>query len=153
LYYGFPKGGLASVLKARPVNNSSAAVHILVVEDRQDVRLSLMFLLEALGYAVQEAADGHEALRVMSKQRVDIVLTDLYMPGLDGLGLIRAIRALPEPRPYIIVISGSEHVGVEAARSAANDLGADAILVKPVNRQTLVQAIRDLGKRKILRGQ
>ena len=123
-------------------------VHVLVVDDRPDVRLSFMYLLQALGYGVFEAGDGHEALAVMAKNHIDIVLTDLYMPGLDGLGLIRAIRAMPEPRPFIIVISGSEHLGVEAARSAANDLGADAILVKPVNRQTLVQALRDLGARK-----
>jgi two-component system, chemotaxis family, chemotaxis protein CheY len=132
------------------VSTSISPVRILIVDDRPDVRLSLTYMLEALGYAVAEASDGAAALDVMAKQKIDVVLTDLYMPGLDGLGLIRAIRRMEAPQPFIIVISGSEHVGVDLARTAAEELGAEAILRKPISRQVLVQAITDLGKRKKL---
>ena len=115
---------------------------ILVVDDRPDVRLSLLYMLQASGFDVAEAADGAQALEQVTHKRVDVILTDLYMPGFDGLALIRAMRNRKGPQPRIIAMSGADHLGKEAALEAAKVLGAEAILQKPFTREQLVQAIR-----------
>jgi two-component system phosphate regulon response regulator PhoB len=117
-------------------------IRILVVDDRPDVRLSFLYLLEASGYDVAEAADGTQALSVMARKHIDVILTDLYMPGLDGLGLVRIVRNGPPPQPRIIAMSGSDHIGRDASLEAARVLGADAILTKPFSRDLLVRTIR-----------
>lgn len=117
-----------------------------MVDDRPDVRLSFLYLLEACGYEVAEAADGAQALAVMARKHVDVILTDLYMPGVDGLGLVRIIRGSPPPQPRIIAMSGSDHIGRDASLEAARVLGADAILKKPFSRDQLVRTIRTVMK-------
>jgi len=113
---------------------NSPAKRVLVVDDQPDVRLAFRYMLEHYGYAVGEAANGADALSYLSRQRVDVILTDLYMPGMDGLSLVRVIRASPEPQPRVIAISGSPNLGKNASLQAAQILGADAILPKPISR-------------------
>jgi CheY-like chemotaxis protein len=117
---------------------------ILVVDDRPDVRLSFMYMLQASGYEVAEAASGTEALAYLAKERADVILTDLYMPGMDGLGLLRVLRSGPKPYPHVIAMSGSPHLGTAASLEAARVLGADAVLQKPLSRETLVGTIRQI---------
>jgi len=112
-------------------------MRILVVDDRPDVRLSLLYMLEASGFDVAEAEDGTQALGLIEQQRIEVVLTDLAMPGMDGRALTRELVA-QRHRPRVIVMSGSEHLGPKEALS----LGADAIINKPFTREELVQAIR-----------
>jgi two-component system chemotaxis response regulator CheY len=120
-------------------------IHVLVVDDRPDVRLALLYLLEACGYSAAEAADGRAAVAYMAKNQVHVVITDLDMPGMDGLALLRIVRDLPRPRPHVIVISGSSNLDVGAGLDAARAAGADAVLTKPVSRDQLMQTIRKLG--------
>jgi CheY-like chemotaxis protein len=108
------------------------------------VRFSFMFMLEGLGYAVAEAADGAAALECIAKQTIHVVLTDMYMPGMDGLGLVRAIRAMPGPRPFVILMSGSVDASGGISQGAALEPGADAVLRKPINRDKLLNTIRSL---------
>ena len=117
---------------------------VLVVEDNSDVRLSYRFLLETSEFRVLEAADGAQALERMSKEHVDAVLTDIYMPNLDGIGLIDAIRKRSGPQPAIIAMSGEPHLAYRSSLQAARYLGADTSLVKPITREELVRTIRSL---------
>jgi two-component system chemotaxis response regulator CheY len=117
---------------------------VLVVDDQPDVRLSFRYMLEHFGYDVGEAGNGVEALAFLAKEKVDVILTDLYMPKMDGLTLVRAVRTGPAPRPRIIAVSGSPNLGKEAALEAARVLGADAILLKPLARDQLIKAIRSV---------
>ena len=110
---------------------------VLVVDDRPDVRLSLIYMLEASGFDVAEAADGDQALDVIARRRVEVVLTDLAMPGMDGRKLTTKLVA-NRVRPKVSVMSGSERL--EPGDAAV--LGADAILAKPFTREQLVQAIK-----------
>jgi two-component system chemotaxis response regulator CheY len=114
---------------------------VLIVEDRADVRLALRYMLEAHDYRVAEAADGAEALAYVATESVDVILTDLYMPQMDGLSLVRALRKSKSAQPRIIAMSGSPNLGKEAALDAARVLGADAVLRKPFSREQLVRAI------------
>jgi CheY-like chemotaxis protein len=117
---------------------------VLVVEDQPDVRLGFVFLLETHGFRIREAADGFEALGQMAREQVDVVLTDLYMPGMDGLALVSAVRGRAPPQPPIIAISGSPNLGKDAALAAAKALGADVVLMKPIPGDLLVSTIRRL---------
>jgi two-component system, OmpR family, response regulator len=130
------------------VNTTEALLRVLVVDDRPDVRLSFCFMLEASGYAVAEAGDGAEALALLARQRIDVILTDLHMPGMDGTALIRLVRRTFRPPPIIIAMTGTSSPWVTASSEAAGEIGADAILLKPITKQQIIQAIRSEGKRR-----
>jgi len=131
---------------------------VLVVDDRPDVRLSLLYMLEASGFEVAEAADGRGALSMLAKHHIDVILTDLYMPGMDGVGLISAVRDRLSRAPRIIAMTGSTHMGREATIAAATAMGAEAVLIKPFTREQLIRAIQnppdrqETGKREAGRG-
>ncbi|MCC6130051.1 MAG: sigma-54-dependent Fis family transcriptional regulator, partial [Acidobacteria bacterium] len=101
---------------------------ILVVDDEKYQREALQVILEDEGYKVATAADGREALTRASELRPEIVLSDLKMPGLSGLDVIRALHEGPLP-PRIILITA--HGSVERAREA-HKLGAFDYMSKPV---------------------
>jgi two-component system, chemotaxis family, sensor kinase CheA len=102
---------------------------ILVAEDSYTVRQLQRSILEAAGYQVVTARDGREALRFISRDAsIAMVITDLEMPGLDGLGLTRAIRADPARAALPVVIVTS--LGSEEDRRKGIDAGADAYMAK-----------------------
>src|SRR4051812_2702235 len=100
---------------------------ILIVDDDDAVRESLGVSLETLGYEVGYASDGRAALVEVARQRPEAIVTDLQMPGMDGLALIREMAVVNRGVP-IIAISGGSPDGLEAARR----LGAVATFAKPV---------------------
>jgi CheY-like chemotaxis protein len=118
--------------------------YVLIVDDQPDVRLAFAFMLDALGCKIAEAADGRAALEHLAKNRVDIVLADLYMPDMNGMELIELIGKLPLPRPKIIAMTGSEKLAYGASLQAASIVGADAVLRKPITRAKLMKTIQDL---------
>ena len=100
---------------------------ILVVDDERNIRLTLRATLEGLGADVLEAADGDAALALTAKQRCDVVLLDLRMPGLDGLEVLRRLRAsVPSARVVVITAHGTVDAAVDAMK-----LGAADFLQKP----------------------
>jgi DNA-binding NtrC family response regulator len=100
---------------------------VLIVDDEKDILKALEFLLRAEGYAVSLAASGEEALELYRKEGFDIVLTDLKMPGMDGLTLLEEIRKL---NPDATVLFMSAYATVESAVEAMKRGAADYI-VKP----------------------
>jgi CheY-like chemotaxis protein len=76
---------------------------ILVVDDDSAIRDALTLLLEDEGYAVRAAPDGLTALEAIAPDPPDLVITDLYMPGLDGLGLIARLRSERPDLPIVVV--------------------------------------------------
>lgn len=114
---------------------------ILVVDDSAVMRSSLKANLEMQGFQVRMAADGAEALAQLKNGfKPDLVLTDIHMPGMDGLTLIREIRKLPGFRfvPILVLTTESQ----QAKREEARRLGATGWLVKPVSGVDLVNTIR-----------
>ncbi len=79
---------------------------ILVVDDDPGIRDALALLLEDAGYAVLAAPDGLTALEVVARDRPDLVVTDLHMPGLDGTGLIARLRSERPDLPVIVLSAG-----------------------------------------------
>ncbi len=110
---------------------------ILVVDDDQDARELVASALIAMGYAVEVAADGFEAVAKLQETMADLVLTDLMMPGMHGVDLAQWIRTYRPGLP-VIVITGKETYGL---RTDAEAYGAIACLVKPVNLEELLWTI------------
>jgi len=102
---------------------------ILIVDDEPGVRDSLTGVLQDEGYATSEAATGEDCLEALRTQTVDLVLLDVWLPGMDGLETLQKIRALDSP-PEVIMISG--HGTIETAVRATK-LGAYDFLEKPLS--------------------
>ncbi|HUK15832.1 MAG TPA: response regulator [Bryobacteraceae bacterium] len=106
--------------------------NVLVVDDSAAIRKILQRVLRQTGMAIRtihEAGDGQEALAVLKAQRVDLVLTDINMPKMDGLQLLAAIKAEPEWHALPVVMITTE--GGEAKVSEAVRLGAAGYVRKP----------------------
>jgi sigma-B regulation protein RsbU (phosphoserine phosphatase) len=114
---------------------------ILIVDDEPDQRLRIKFVLTKQGYEIVEAGDGVEALAVLQREAVPIVITDWSMPNLDGLELCRAIRAgAASSKVYIIFLTSQ---GDKARLVEAIDAGADDYLTKPAHPAELAVRIRN----------
>ena len=115
---------------------------ILVVDDSVTMRqLMKMVLLKHLACEIVEAQDGLDALGRLKEGRFDLVVTDVNMPRMDGLGLVQAIRnALNSPIPIVIVTTK----GGEADRDKGLQLGANAYLTKPINGSQVIKTVGEL---------
>jgi two-component system, NtrC family, response regulator AtoC len=118
----------------RSVNLSS---RILVVDDEEKMRRILELALTGMGHEVVKAADGREALDRIEEGNVDLVLTDLRMPGLDGLGLLQALSTRGENLPVIVLTA---HGTVESAVGAMK-LGAVDYIIRPFEMSTVELAV------------
>jgi two-component system chemotaxis response regulator CheY len=115
---------------------------ILIVDDYAPNHRLMSFVLEQHGYAVVAAYDGQQALDRLHNTPIDLVLTDLTMPKLDGLGLARAIRANPQHTAMpIIVVTASTH---EQDHVRASGIGVNTLLTKPVDSEDLVHEVDQL---------
>lgn len=113
---------------------------ILIVENDDDNRQMLKFLLEMWKFCVLEARDGIEALMIAEKERPDLILMDVKLPLLDGFDATRQIRESAEiNRVPVVFISGCAD---KDARRAASAAGGNDYLVKPVNFQELEHTLR-----------
>ena len=111
---------------------------VLIVEDEPTDRVILAKLLEGTGHEVYFASDGEEAYKTYLKNSIEIVITDLKMPHVDGLVFIKAVRAL-FPEAVIIAVSGKGEDLLDAALRA----GARVALSKPIHPQKLLKAIAE----------
>jgi len=115
-------------------------LEVLVVEDSDSQRLTIKSQLESLGLVVREARNGLEALALLGQRHASIIVADLMMPELDGIGLCRALRATTTSlTSYIIILTD---VDSHEKLIEAFDAGADDFLRKPVNRRELEARLR-----------
>jgi two-component system cell cycle response regulator len=106
----------------------SGSTRVLVVDDNPVVRAITGARLRAAGYDVAEAVDGLAALQAVGRETFPVVITDVSMPGLDGLGLLAALRLQPEP-PEVILLTGTHASDAESAVQALR-LGAHDYISK-----------------------
>ncbi len=113
---------------------------ILAVDDSPSIRQMVKMTLTSGGYEVVSAVDGNDGLAQARKQRADMVLTDLNMPGMNGIALIREIRKLPNyvGVPIVFLTTESDPELKKEAKAA----GATAWIVKPFQQDQLLSAIR-----------
>ena len=113
---------------------------ILVIEDQPSSRESLAELLRGEGYEVHEAADGNSGIALIDQLDLDLVLTDLLMPGADGIAVLRHVREM-SPQTLVILMTG--HASVETAVDAIR-LGAQDYLLKPLIFTDVLRKIQHL---------
>ena len=133
--------------KAPPARLQDRSVKplVLVVEDHDDTRFMLMYLLEMHGYRVAVAEDGETAVRMAEQTCPDLILMDATLPRLDGLAATRCIRKTPAlARVPIVFLSGHAQ---PSFRATALETGGDDYLVKPLELAQLERVLeRHLGK-------
>jgi len=111
--------------------------HILVVDDEPNVRKVLGALLEQAGYTATLAADGHEALALVRSRDPELLISDLKMPGMDGLDLLRAVqKAFPEIPVVLLTAHGTIEAAVEAMKHGAFDF-----LTKPFEKERVLEVV------------
>ncbi len=113
---------------------------ILAVDDSSSIRQMIAFTLKGAGYQVVEAVDGNDGLNKARANAVNLVLTDQNMPGMDGLTLIKSLRATPQYRAVPILMLTTE--SSEAMKSQGRAVGATGWLVKPFDPQKLLEVVK-----------
>lgn len=122
----------------------ASALRILVVEDYAPLRRAVAKALREEGYSVDEAETGGEALLCASADAHDVVLLDLMLPGLDGMEILRRLRA-EGSKAQVLILTARDAVG---DRVRGLDLGADDYLVKPFAMEELLARVRALVRRR-----
>lgn len=112
---------------------------ILAVDDSASMRQMVNFTLKGAGYQVVQAVDGVEALEYARQNSVDLVLTDVNMPRMDGIALVRELRGLPTYRytPMLVLTTESS----QEKKMQGKQAGATGWIVKPFNPEQLLATI------------
>ena len=113
---------------------------ILTVDDSKSIREAVRFALEPLGYEIVEAEDGLDGIAQLEKEKVDLVITDLNMPNLDGLEFIEAVRQRDEFAGLPLVMLTTEGQAEKMRRG--KKAGASGWIVKPFNELQLELTVK-----------
>lgn len=118
---------------------TTMAASILAVDDSASMRQMVSFTLKGAGYEVVEAADGVEALNIAKTRSVNLVITDVNMPNMDGITLIRELRNLPNYKftPLLMLTTESGAEKKQQGKAA----GATGWIVKPFNPDQLLKTV------------
>jgi len=125
---------------------------ILIADDSRFMRSAVREAMELMGHEVAEAADGDAALALYRSSPADVVITDMFMPGKDGVEVIQILRQ-DNPDVKVIAITGgnvmqnamvSQHVIAEVALNAAKAIGAERVFTKPFELKEVIKAVEEL---------
>lgn len=113
---------------------------IMIVDDSASMRQLVAFSLQDAGYEVLSAADGNEALKMAGENQVEMVVTDLHMPGMDGIELIRQLRSQSAYKftPIVMLTTESQ----DAKKQEGKKVGASGWIVKPFTPEQLIGVIK-----------
>jgi len=112
---------------------------ILVVDDSPTIRKFISIALKIKGYEIISASDGMEALELLPNDKIDLVITDLNMPNIDGFNLIERIRSNENflNTPIIVMSNLSDSEDIERAMQ----LGADSYIIKPFDQNNIIKEV------------
>ena len=131
---------LQTEAKPMPAGKPTEPARLLIIEDEPLIRRSLAEFLEQEGFAVQTAANGAAGLQLADKTAFDLVLTDIQMPGMDGVEVLERIQQR-NPETFVILVTayGTVETAVEAFKRGAQDY-----LLKPLRFDEVVAKVRQL---------
>lgn len=109
-------------------------IHLLIVDDDESLRSTLCEFFEDECLSISSAGNGKEALEVMSTKSIDVVLSDIRMPVMDGVELLKSIKAKDKVKPIVWLMSGQSEINEESALK----LGAEGLLGKPFRLQAVL---------------
>ncbi|MGD9158930.1 MAG: response regulator [Desulfobacteraceae bacterium] len=115
---------------------------IMTVDDSASMRQMISFTLSSEGYEVMDAVDGEDAIRKLDGKEVDLTITDLNMPNLDGIGLIKRLKEKPEHKfmPILMLTTESQ----ESRKKEGKAAGAAGWIVKPFKPEQLVAVVKKI---------
>ena len=126
---------------------------VIIIDDEEDIRAVLKEIFVRADFDVRVASDGEEGLNLLREESADLVITDIIMPGKDGVQTAYDIR-MEFPKTKIIVMSGGGNVSPQdyepsaitttAYLASAAEIGADLTLTKPFDRKELIKTAREL---------
>ena len=116
---------------------------ILVIDDQEPIRRIVRRALEQAGHEVFDASDGAMGMEMLARHSADVVISDIFMPGQDGILTLRQIRK-QFPDVKVIVISGGDSTGMLDLRRDAELLGAVKSLQKPFTAREIVEMVRSV---------
>jgi len=120
---------------------------ILVVDDEEDILELVRYNLSRDGYTVKCAASGEDAHRIIGSEKIDLLVLDLMLPGMDGLELTRRLKSAPQTRDLPIVMLSAK--GEEADIVTGLELGADDYITKPFSPRVVIARVRSVLRRRI----
>ena len=123
-------------------------IRVLLVDDSSQNRVLIRAILEAEHYEVVEADTGEAAVEAFRAEAFDLMILDLVLPGLDGFGVLKAVKSTPKAGDTPVLCMSA--LGEEQTRIRALDLGASDFLTRPASRAELVARVRGLIRTKIL---
>lgn len=117
---------------------------VLVIDDVEAVRQAMALVLEAAGYEVRQATDGLDGIRQLREDRFDVLITDVLMPGADGIEVIKEARQRSPNLKVIAVSGGGDRLPAGFSLKMAQAFGAKAVLYKPFENAELVEMVRSV---------
>ena len=121
--------------------SEARTLRFLVVDDNEDIRDVFCRLVERAGHVASTAADGQEAVEVLERESFDVMLLDLTMPRMNGVDVVRWIRAHPDVAPAMRIVVISAWAGEH--RAVLQELGVVTVMQKPLRIQQLTDLIEE----------
>jgi CheY-like chemotaxis protein len=115
--------------------------HILLVEDSPEVSLSVREILASAGHTVEDATSGKEALKKLKVFWFDAIVSDIWMPEMDGIALLKEIRGAGNEIAVVVISGGAPNAPLTYTAPLAATFGANAVVYKPFERAELLKAI------------
>jgi len=115
--------------------------HILLVEDSPEVSLSVREILASVGHTVEDAASGKEALTALKASTFDVIVSDIWMPEMDGIALLKEIRGAGNDIPVVVISGGAPNAPLTYTAPLAATFGANMVVYKPFEKAELLKAI------------
>jgi CheY-like chemotaxis protein len=115
---------------------------ILLVEDSPDVSLTVREILVASGHSVIEATSGKQALEKLKAAAFDAVVTDVWMPEMDGIAFLKEVRGAGNKIPIVVISGGAPNAPLSYTAPLASTFGANVVLYKPFEKAELLAALK-----------
>lgn len=116
-------------------------MNVLLVEDSAEVSLSVREILVGAGHTVDEATNGKEGLDQLSAGTYDLVVSDIWMPEMDGIALLKEIRSAGNDIPVVVISGGAPNAPLTYTAPLASTFGANAVVYKPFEKEELLKTI------------
>ena len=115
--------------------------HILLVEDSPEVSLTVREILATAGHTIEDAPSGREAIKLLKASKFDAIVSDIWMPGMDGIALLKEIRGQGNDIPVVVISGGAPNAPLTYTAPLAATFGANVVVYKPFEKAELLKAI------------
>lgn len=130
--------------RGRDTAVGDSMAHILLVEDSPEVSLSVREILSVAGHTVAEAATGKQALDQLKTGKFDAIVSDIWMPEMDGIAFLKEVRGAGNKIPVVVISGGAPNAPLTYTAPLATTFGANVVLYKPFEKEELLGALKSV---------